>query len=48
MPQARSKYTCLAVILNDFVFKKDENYYLQLFLKNANTMKKKKGDKMYY
>lgn len=27
-------YTCLAVILIDFVFKKDESYYPQVFEKN--------------
>ena len=33
MPKAGSNYTYLAVILTDFVLKKDENYYPQAFLK---------------
>ena len=32
-PEAGSSYACLAVILIDFVLKKDEKYYLQAFLK---------------
>ena len=33
MPKAGSNYTFLGVILLDFVLKKNENYYLQVFLK---------------
>ena len=33
IPKASSDCTCLAVITNDSALKKDENYYLQLFLK---------------
>ena len=33
MSRLGSCYTCLAVIFIDFVFKKDENYYPQVFLK---------------
>ena len=32
MPEIGSNYNCLAVILIGFVSKKDENYYLQVFL----------------
>ena len=45
VPKVWSNYTCLAVMLIDFILKKDENYYLQkCFLKNVNTPKKKKGN----
>ena len=37
-----SSYTCLAVMLIDFVLSKDENYYEQVFEKNLNKLKKKK------
>ena len=37
-----SNYTCLAVILIDFVLKKDENYYLQVFLKECKYIEKEK------
>ena len=33
MPKAGSNCTFLGVILLDFVLKKNENYYLQVFLK---------------
>ena len=32
MPRAGSNYTCLAVILIEFVLKKDGNYFLQVSL----------------
>ena len=32
---------CLLVILIDFVLKKDENYYLQMFLKECKDIFKK-------
>ena len=35
IPKVDSNYTCLAVILINFVLKKDENYYLQVFLKEC-------------
>ena len=35
IPKVYSNYTCLAVILINFVLKKDENYYLQVFLKEC-------------
>ena len=41
MPKAGSNYICFAVITIDSVLKKDENYYLKVFLKNVNTLKKK-------
>ena len=37
-----SNYTCLAVILIDFVLKKDEHYYPQVFFKKMQIQKKKK------
>ena len=33
MPKAGSNHTWLAVIMTDSVIEKDENYYLQMFLK---------------
>ena len=33
VPKAISNHTCLAVIIIDFILKKDENYYSQAFLK---------------
>ena len=40
MPKVGSKYTCLAVILIDFVLKKYENYYAQVFLKECKYIEK--------
>ena len=34
-PKVDFTYTCLAVILTDFVLKSDENYYPQEFLKEC-------------
>ena len=31
VPKVESAYTCLLVILIDFILEKDENYYLRLF-----------------
>ena len=36
-----SNYTCLAVISLDSALKKDENYYLQVFLKECKYIEKK-------
>ena len=36
-----SNYTCLAVISLDSTLKKDENYYLQVFLKECKYIEKK-------
>ena len=41
IPKMDSNYTCLAVISWDSTPKKDENYYLQLFLKECKYIKKK-------
>ena len=35
VPKVGSNYACLAVMLIDFVLKKDENYYPQKFLKEC-------------
>ena len=35
IPKVGSNYTCLEVILINLVLKKDENYYLQVFLKEC-------------
>ena len=36
-----SDHTCLAIISLDFAFKKDGNYYPQVFLKSVNTLREK-------
>ena len=41
IPKVDSNYTCLAVISLDSALKKDENYYLQVFLKSVNILEKK-------
>ena len=41
MPKADSNYTYLAVMLIDFVIKKDRNYYPQVFFKDCKYTKKK-------
>ena len=41
MPKIGSNHTCLAVITIDLVFKKDENYYLQMYLKDCKYKEKK-------
>ena len=40
--EASSSYLCLSVILIDSVLKKDENYFLQKFLKGCKYMEKEK------
>ena len=42
MPKAGSNHTCLAVIITDSVIEKDENYYLQVFLKEWKYIEKEK------
>ena len=42
IPKKDSNYTCLAVILIDFVLKKDEKYYHQVFLKEFKYTEKEK------
>ena len=41
IPKKGSNYNCLAVVLIDFVPKKDENYYPQVFLKEGKFIEKK-------
>ena len=41
IPKIDSNHTCLAVINLDFVLKKDENFYLQVFLKECKYTEKK-------
>ena len=36
-----SNHTCLAVISLDFALKKDDNYYLEVFLKECKYIEKK-------
>ena len=40
VPKVNCKCTCLAVISLDSVLKRDENYYLQMFLKECKYIKK--------
>ena len=40
MAQIGSNYICVAVILIDFVLKKDENFYPQVFLKEYKYIEK--------
>ena len=42
VPKKDSNYTCLSIILIDFVFKNDDSYYPQVFLKGCKYTKKKK------
>ena len=42
IPKVGPNYSCLAVILIDFVLEKDENYYPQIFLKECKYIKKEK------
>ena len=42
MPKAGSNYISLAVILIDFVFKKDQNYYTEMFFKECKYIEKEK------
>ena len=41
IPNVDSNHTCLAVISLDSALKKDENYYLQVFLKECKYIEKK-------
>ena len=41
-PKVGSNYPCLAVLLIDFVLKRDENYYPQVFLKKCKYTEKEK------
>ena len=41
IPKLSSNHTCLAVISLDSTFKKDDNYYPQVFLKKRNYIGKK-------
>ena len=41
LPKVDSNYTCLAVISLDAALKKDDNYYLQVFLKECKYIEKK-------
>ena len=40
-PNVDSNYTCIAVINLDFILKKDESYYPQVFLKECKYVEKK-------
>ena len=40
-PNVDSNYTCFAVINLDFILKKDESYYPQVFLKECKYVEKK-------
>ena len=42
MAKVDSNYTCLAVIEIDFILKKDENYYPQIFLIESKYIEKEK------
>ena len=42
IPKVGPNYSCLAVILIDFVLEKDKNYYPQIFLKECKYIKKEK------
>ena len=42
MAKVDSNYTCLAVIEIDFILKKDENYYPQIFLIECKYIEKEK------
>ena len=48
MAKVGSNYTCLALILIDFVFKKDKYYCLQVLLKECEYIEKEKSDYTYY
>ena len=43
-PKVWSNYTCLAVIIINFIRKKDESYYPQVFLKECKYTERKKDD----
>ena len=49
IPKADFDYTCLSAVVTVPALKKDENYYLQVFLKITSThWKRKKSDQAYY
>ena len=41
IPKVNSNYTCLAVISLDSTLKKDDNYYLQVLIKECKYIEKK-------
>ena len=41
IPEVDSNHTCLSEIRQDYALKKDENYYLQVFLKECKYIGKK-------
>ena len=41
IPKVDSNHTCLAVVSLDSAFRKDENYYPQVFLKECKYIEKK-------
>ena len=41
IPKVDSNYNCLAVISLDSALKKDDNYYLQVFLKECKYIERK-------
>ena len=41
IPKVHSNHTCLAIINLDSALKKDDNYYLQMFLKERKYIEKK-------
>ena len=43
IPKMDSNFTCLGVISMDSALKKDENCYLQVFLKECKSIEKKLG-----
>ena len=40
MPKVGSNHTCLAVVMIDSALKREENYYLQVFLKEGKYIEK--------
>ena len=42
IPKVVSNYSFLAVILNDFVLKKEEEFYSEVLLKECNYVEKEK------
>ena len=40
MPKVGSNHTCLVVIMIDSALKREENYYLQVFLKEGKYIEK--------
>ena len=48
IPEAGSNYIFWSVILTDFVFKKDENYHPQVFLKECKSTEKRKCNSIHH